>query len=172
MSGREIARLKKAVTEARITGMIAAFDGEVLHPVPATTQIFIEGLRAATSHHRFQITCDAFRPYVPAISDTLGDRVSFAQLIKVYGTKEEDWEARYSPLTNRRNGGGPSFRRSRSEPNLHKHRRASEPHDQNADAPPDSPDEWVLEEVGEPVGRVLSSLRLLQLLPDSLAHCA
>jgi hypothetical protein len=28
----------------------------------ATTQIFIEGLRAATSHHRFQITCDAFRP--------------------------------------------------------------------------------------------------------------
>jgi hypothetical protein len=34
VNGREIARLKKAVTEARITGMIAAFDGEVLHPVP------------------------------------------------------------------------------------------------------------------------------------------
>jgi hypothetical protein len=34
VSGREIARLKKAVTEARITGMIAAFDGEVLHSVP------------------------------------------------------------------------------------------------------------------------------------------
>jgi hypothetical protein len=34
VSGREIARLKKAVTEARVTGMIAAFDGEVLHPVP------------------------------------------------------------------------------------------------------------------------------------------
>ncbi len=63
----------------------------------ATTQIFIEGLRAATSHHRFQITCDAFRPYVPAIADTLGDRVSFAQLIKVYGTTEEGREARYSP---------------------------------------------------------------------------
>jgi transposase-like protein/IS1 family transposase len=63
----------------------------------ATTQIFIEGLRAATSHHRVQITCDAFRPYVPAIADTLGDRVSFAQLIKVYGTKEEGREARYSP---------------------------------------------------------------------------
>jgi len=63
----------------------------------ATTQIFIEGLRAATSHHRFQITCDAFRPYVPAISDTLGDRVSFAQLIKVYGTTETGREARYSP---------------------------------------------------------------------------
>jgi len=34
VSGRELARLKKAVTEARISGMIAAFDGEVLHPVP------------------------------------------------------------------------------------------------------------------------------------------
>src|SRR5271165_5018639 len=63
----------------------------------ATTQIFIEGLRQATSHHRFQITCDAFRPYVSAISDTLGDRVSFVQLIKVYGTTEERREARYSP---------------------------------------------------------------------------
>jgi IS1 family transposase len=63
----------------------------------ATTRIFIEGLRAATSHHRFQITCDAFRPYVNAISDTLGDRVSFAQLIKVYGTTESGREARYSP---------------------------------------------------------------------------
>jgi transposase-like protein/IS1 family transposase len=63
----------------------------------ATTQIFVEGLRQATSHHRFQITCDAFRPYVPAISDTLGDRVSFAQLIKVYGTVETGREARYSP---------------------------------------------------------------------------
>jgi transposase-like protein/IS1 family transposase len=63
----------------------------------ATTQIFIEGLRQATSHHRFQITCDGFRPYVPAIADTLGDRVSFAQLIKVYGTTETGREARYSP---------------------------------------------------------------------------
>src|ERR1035438_1845004 len=63
----------------------------------ATTQIFIEGLRAATSHHRFQITTDGFRPYVPAIADTLGDRVSFARLIKVYGATEDGREARYSP---------------------------------------------------------------------------
>jgi hypothetical protein len=32
----------------------------------------------------FQITTDGFAPYVSAISDTLADRVSFAQLIKVY----------------------------------------------------------------------------------------
>ena len=34
ISGPEIARLKKAVTEAQITGMLAAFDGEVLHAIP------------------------------------------------------------------------------------------------------------------------------------------
>jgi transposase-like protein/IS1 family transposase len=62
----------------------------------ATTQIFIEGLRAATANHHFQITTDGFRPYVSTIADTLGDRVSFAQLIKVYG-KPVDGEARYSP---------------------------------------------------------------------------
>jgi transposase-like protein/IS1 family transposase len=62
----------------------------------ATTQIFIEGLRHATADQHFQITTDGFRPYVSTICDTLEDRVSFAQLIKVYG-KPVDGEARYSP---------------------------------------------------------------------------
>jgi IS1 family transposase len=62
----------------------------------ATTQVFIEGLRAATSNQSFQITTDGFKPYVPAICDTLGDRVSFAQLIKVY-RNDPDSEHRYSP---------------------------------------------------------------------------
>jgi IS1 family transposase len=62
----------------------------------ATTDIFIEGLRQATSQQNFQITTDGFAPYVKAISDTLGDRVSFAQLIKVYKSSTEG-EARYSP---------------------------------------------------------------------------
>jgi len=34
VSGPEIARLKQAVTEARVTWMIAAFDGEALHTLP------------------------------------------------------------------------------------------------------------------------------------------
>ncbi|MGD0301219.1 MAG: IS1 family transposase [Bryobacteraceae bacterium] len=63
----------------------------------ATTQIFIEGLRHATARQKFQITTDGFGPYVQAISDTLGDRVSYARLIKVYGKNEEGREARYSP---------------------------------------------------------------------------
>jgi IS1 family transposase len=62
----------------------------------ATTDIFIEGLRHATSHQNFQITTDGFAPYVKAISDTLADRVDFAQLIKIYRASSEG-EARYSP---------------------------------------------------------------------------
>ena len=62
----------------------------------ATTQVFIEGLRHATSGQRFQITTDGFSPYRAAICDTLGDRVDFAQLIKVYRAPSEG-EARYSP---------------------------------------------------------------------------
>ena len=62
----------------------------------ATTDIFIEGLRHATAHSRFQITTDGFKPYRSAISTTLSDRCDFAQLIKVYGAPA-DGEARYSP---------------------------------------------------------------------------
>ena len=62
----------------------------------ATTDVFIEGLRHATSSQNFQITTDGFAPYVKAISDTLADRVDFAQLIKVYRAASEG-EGRYSP---------------------------------------------------------------------------
>ena len=62
----------------------------------ATTDIFIEGLRHATANEEFQVTTDGFKPYVSAIADTLADRVSFAQLIKVYRATPEG-ERRYSP---------------------------------------------------------------------------
>jgi IS1 family transposase len=61
----------------------------------ATTDIFIEGLRHATRGN-FQVTTDGFSPYRSAISNTLEDRVEFAQLIKVYRAASEG-EARYSP---------------------------------------------------------------------------
>jgi IS1 family transposase len=61
-----------------------------------TTDIFIEGLRAATAPQRFQITTDGFAPYVSAIKTTLSDRCDFAQLIKVYASPREG-EQRYSP---------------------------------------------------------------------------
>lgn len=61
----------------------------------ATTDVFAEGLRHATSGD-FQITTGRFAPYTTAIPNTLEDRCDYAQLIKVYRTPQED-EKRYSP---------------------------------------------------------------------------
>jgi len=61
----------------------------------ASTDVFIEGLRLATTG-QFQITTDGFAPYRTAIDNTLSDRVDFAQLIKVYRASPEG-EHRYSP---------------------------------------------------------------------------
>jgi len=62
----------------------------------ATTDAFIEGLRAATAPQRFQITTDGFLPYVSAITTTLSDRCDFARLIKVYA-EDPEGQRRYSP---------------------------------------------------------------------------
>jgi IS1 family transposase len=61
----------------------------------ASTDVFIEGLRLAT-RGRFQLTTDGFAPYRSAVSNTLEDRVDYAQLIKVYRATPEG-ERRYSP---------------------------------------------------------------------------
>jgi transposase-like protein/IS1 family transposase len=62
-----------------------------------TTNAFIEGLRDAIKPGpSFQLSTDGFAPYIWAIDDTLGDRVHFAQLIKVY-QNAKDGERRYSP---------------------------------------------------------------------------
>jgi IS1 family transposase/transposase-like protein len=60
-----------------------------------TTDVFIEGLRLATSGN-FQITTDGFAPYKSAIVNTLEDRADDAMLIKVYRATPEG-ERRYSP---------------------------------------------------------------------------
>jgi transposase-like protein/IS1 family transposase len=63
----------------------------------ATTDVFIESLRDAIHPAcKFQITTDGFASYKTAIADTLGNRVDYAQLIKVYRAASEG-EARYSP---------------------------------------------------------------------------
>jgi len=61
-----------------------------------TTDIFLEGLRHATSRQRFQITTNGFAPYRSAIVNTFEDRADFAQLIKVYPATPEG-ERRYGP---------------------------------------------------------------------------
>jgi hypothetical protein len=61
----------------------------------ATTDIFIEGLRHATTSQRFQLTTDGFEPYRSAITTTLHDRCDYAIQIKVYANSSDDH--RYSP---------------------------------------------------------------------------
>jgi transposase-like protein/IS1 family transposase len=63
----------------------------------STTDVFVEGIRHATTSSKFQITTDGFAPYRSAVTTTLHDRlIGFAQLIKVYRATQEG-EARYSP---------------------------------------------------------------------------
>lgn len=62
----------------------------------ATTDVFIEGVRAATARNRFQMTTDGFQPYISAICTTLSDRADYGMLIKVYAAPREG-EQRYSP---------------------------------------------------------------------------
>lgn len=63
----------------------------------ATTQIFIEGLRDALAPTAEpQISTDGFQPYIATIDDTLGERVDFAQIIKVYKSDPEG-QRKYSP---------------------------------------------------------------------------
>lgn len=59
------------------------------------TMLFTEKLNDATQGG-FQLTTDGFRPYVDAVSYSLGTRVDFAQLVKVYAAPRER-EQRYSP---------------------------------------------------------------------------
>src|SRR5438105_12280956 len=59
------------------------------------TEAFTEKLNEATSGY-FQLTTDGFRPYENAVSYSLGTRVDYAMLIKVYGANPEG-EQKYSP---------------------------------------------------------------------------
>jgi transposase-like protein/IS1 family transposase len=59
------------------------------------TEAFTEKLNEATAG-KFQITTDGFSAYRDAVSLSLGTRVDFAQLIKVYAASPEG-EHRYSP---------------------------------------------------------------------------
>jgi IS1 family transposase len=64
------------------------------------TEIFTEKLNRATGGegHHFQLTTDGLKTYPEAVSYSLGTRVDYAQLIKVYGKDHDpDGEQKYSP---------------------------------------------------------------------------
>lgn len=60
------------------------------------TETFTEKLDRATSG-RFQLTTDGLATYPDAVSYSLGTRVDYAQLIKVYGKNDVEGERKYSP---------------------------------------------------------------------------
>jgi IS1 family transposase len=61
------------------------------------TEAFTEKLNHATSGH-FQVTTDRFPAYADAVSYSLGTRVDYAQLIKIYGRdRDPEGEQKYSP---------------------------------------------------------------------------
>jgi hypothetical protein len=126
----------------------------------ATTDAFIEGLRAATSSQRFQISTDGFQPYKSAITTTLSDRCDFAQLIKVY-TQDPEGAAPVQSSRCHAYGEGPSHGEPGSQENLHISCGTPKSHHPHADAPPHAVDQRVLEEVGEPLVCLLPPLRLL-----------
>src|SRR6185503_1556528 len=59
------------------------------------TETFTEKLHEATNGH-FQLTTDGWKPYEAAVSYSLGTRVDYAMLIKVYASNREG-EQKYSP---------------------------------------------------------------------------
>ena len=64
---------------------------------PEDTNAFSGKLRAATNG-RFQLSTDGYTPYRTAIPSTFGQKIDFAQIVKVYGNAPEA-ERRYTPPT-------------------------------------------------------------------------
>jgi IS1 family transposase len=128
----------------------------------ADTQIFTDRLADATRGN-FQITTDGFAPYIKAIDESLGHRVSFAQLIKVYRASAEA-ERRYSPpecveAVPVERIGMPVKEKIP--------RRTEQPHDTDAPEEADQADQRLQQEVGQPSRGPSSVLRVVQLLQDS-----
>ena len=64
----------------------------------ADTQIFTDKLDRATSG-LFQLTTDGFGPYVTAVRRSVGHRVNFVQLIKIYRSRQPIVELIFNPPT-------------------------------------------------------------------------
>lgn len=66
--------------------------------VAANAREFIRDLRERTIG-RFQITTDGLRWYIPAIEESFGADVDFAQLVKVYGRQDIAGPEWYNPVS-------------------------------------------------------------------------
>ena len=130
----------------------------------ATTDIFIEGLRHATARKRSRSRLmDSRLTKRPSLT-RWATACDFAMLIKVYRAASEG-EGRYSPAEVAVRGGSPSHGATRPEPHLHFDRRTVQSQPAHGNPPIHPADECLSEEVGEPLGRCVRLVHLLQLLP-------
>jgi transposase-like protein/IS1 family transposase len=79
----------------RQTKLVLAFELGKRTVTSATR--FISKLAAATSEDRFQLTTDGLNAYPYPVGNILGDRVDYAQLVKIYNQETPEDIRRYSP---------------------------------------------------------------------------
>jgi len=80
----------------RNTKMILAFElGK--RTITSATKFITKLANATDANTRFQLTTDGLNVYPYPVGNILGDRVDYAQLIKIYSFAEAEAERRYSP---------------------------------------------------------------------------
>jgi len=60
-----------------------------------TAESFIQDLKYRTNGHRFQLTTDGLKKYIQPVDEAFGEEIDYAQLVKQYGTKEDDKRHQY-----------------------------------------------------------------------------
>jgi IS1 family transposase len=78
-----------ADTKLVITHSVGKRDGK-------TTTRFMADLQSRLTS-RIQLTTDGFDAYLPAVEDSFGSEIDFAQLVKIYGADAEAGRGRYAP---------------------------------------------------------------------------
>ena len=54
---------------------------------------FLQDLQSRLAY-RTQLTTDSYRPYIEAVDEAFGGQVDYARLVKLYGSNDEDTEAK------------------------------------------------------------------------------
>jgi IS1 family transposase len=117
---------------------------------------FRQKLATAThAEQRFQLTTDGLNAYNYAVGTVLGDRVDYAQLIKIYAATP------LQPSRSSRGDSDGSIRRPRQNADLHQPHRTAESHDANVYAAADAANQRILKEMGESAGGPGAALRVL-----------
>ena len=126
----------------------------------ATAIEFMDDLRSRLAN-RVQLTTGGHKAYLEAIEGAFGGDVDYAQFVKLYGDAPGEGEA-LQPSHLRWNAQAPCRRQPRRARRKHVIRRASEPHDENGDAPVHPPNQRIQQAAGKPSAHAESVFCALQ----------